>query len=269
MQPIDPASIALAATRITRIVHDVGPILGIVAFVGLALLAFFLFQDAREVRRLREWAGRAPERAAEATDAQLATAEAREQAAAGPPPGWRERQVERVHAAREAIARRFGPAWREVDRRSPIDARILAVLLIAVIAAAVVTKGFGLIGGGTTHHGRADAALRPSSIRVAVLNGTQESGVGAVPGLASSVAHDVVKPAGYRTGPITNASGSFATTVIMYGQHDAPAAKALATAVEPKLGHTPVQPITGSTRSVAGKAELALVIGLDDSRFGG
>jgi LytR cell envelope-related transcriptional attenuator len=252
-----------------KIVDKGGPILGIVAFVGLAVLAFVIFQDAREVRRLREWAGRAPERAAEAIEAQLATAEAREQATAGPPPTWRERQARRLRDLREAAGRRFGPTWSEIDRRSPVDPRILVVILVLAIAAAgVVTKGFGLVGGGTSGHRHGATAERPSSVRVAVLNGTQETGTTAVPNLASHVAHEVVKPAGYLAGPITNAAGSFATTVIMYAPHHAGTARALATAVQPKLGRTPVQPMTGSTRSVAGKADLALVIGLDDAQFG-
>ena len=266
MPPFEPAAIALTTSKI---VDKVGPILGIVAFVGLAVLAFLVFQDAREVRRLREWAGRAPERAAEAIEAQLATAAAREEAGAEPLPNWRARQVERLRAARAALARRLGPGWREVNRRSPVDPRILVVaLVIAVVAAAVVTKGFGLIGGETASHGRADLAEGPSSVQVAVLNGTQETGVAAVPNLASHVAHQVVKPAGYRAGPITNAPGSFATTVIMFAPRYAAAARELATAVKSKLGRTPVQPMTGSTRSAAGKADLALVIGLDDARFG-
>src|SRR5215213_6634125 len=57
-------------------IESIGPVLGIVAFVGLAVLAFLLFQQARDIRRLREWAGRAPERAEEAADAVQAAAEA-------------------------------------------------------------------------------------------------------------------------------------------------------------------------------------------------
>ena len=45
------------------LLERIGPYLGIAAFLGLAVLAFLIFQQAREIRRLREWAGRAPERA--------------------------------------------------------------------------------------------------------------------------------------------------------------------------------------------------------------
>ena len=57
------------------VIEDIGPILGIVAFLGFAILALLIVLQAREVRRLREWAGRAPERAVEADDASLAASE--------------------------------------------------------------------------------------------------------------------------------------------------------------------------------------------------
>jgi len=47
------------------LVERVGAYVGFAAFLGLAILALLYFSQARDVRRLREWAGRAPERAAE------------------------------------------------------------------------------------------------------------------------------------------------------------------------------------------------------------
>ena len=46
-------------------VEKYGAYVGIGAFFGLAILSLLYFAQAREVKRLREWAGRAPERAAE------------------------------------------------------------------------------------------------------------------------------------------------------------------------------------------------------------
>ena len=46
-------------------VEKYGTYVGIAAFFGLAVLTLLYFAQAREVKRLREWAGRAPERAAE------------------------------------------------------------------------------------------------------------------------------------------------------------------------------------------------------------
>ena len=46
-------------------VEKYGVYVGIAAFFGLAVLSLLYFAQARELKRLREWAGRAPERAAE------------------------------------------------------------------------------------------------------------------------------------------------------------------------------------------------------------
>src|SRR5947208_11000771 len=46
-------------------VEKYGSYVGIAAFFGLAILSLLYFAQAREVKRLREWAGRAPERAQE------------------------------------------------------------------------------------------------------------------------------------------------------------------------------------------------------------
>src|SRR5689334_17479643 len=43
-------------------VEKYGAYVGIASFLGLALLSVLYFSQAREVRRLRDWAGRAPER---------------------------------------------------------------------------------------------------------------------------------------------------------------------------------------------------------------
>lgn len=47
------------------ILVNIGAIAGFAAIVGLAVLAMLYFSQARDVRRLREWAGREPERAGE------------------------------------------------------------------------------------------------------------------------------------------------------------------------------------------------------------
>ena len=250
-------------------IESIGPLLGIVAFLGLAILAFLLFQQARDVRRLREWAGRAPERAREAADAVQATAEASRGEVAGaertpPGEGPPARGLRgRLRGAREWVATAIGTGFASVHRRLPIDGRyLLAAAVVAVVAAGVLTSGFGLFGGNApqsrnTHQG---STRKPT---VAVLNGTS------VPGLAARVGRKVVKAAGYRTGTITNAGSSFSGTVIMFTSGHEAQAKALATAVKPELGGTPTQGMTAEVRARAGGAPLALGLGLDDSRFQG
>jgi hypothetical protein len=55
----------LLAFSVEDQVEKYGAYVGIAAFFGLAILSLLYFAQAREVKRLREWAGRAPERAAE------------------------------------------------------------------------------------------------------------------------------------------------------------------------------------------------------------
>jgi hypothetical protein len=242
-------------------IESIGPVLGIVAFVGLAILAFLLFQQARDIRRLREWAGRAPERASEAAEAVQAAADASrngegaEESEAGEGP-----QAGRLRSAWDRFAFAARDRFAAIDRRLPVDGRyLIALLVVAVVAVAVVTSGFGLVGGG----GGKDRHAKKKLPTVAVVNGTSVSG------LAATVEDKVVKPAGYKPGPVGNATTSVGATVVEYTSGMRSDAEALAKAVKPKLGDTPVQPMTSDTSDVAGKVELALVLGPDDAGFGG
>ena len=58
-------SAALAAFSLQKEIEHYGAYAGIAAVFGLGILSLLYFAQAREVKRLREWAGRAPERAAE------------------------------------------------------------------------------------------------------------------------------------------------------------------------------------------------------------
>ena len=61
-------------------VEKYGAYVGLAAFLGLAVLSLLYFAQARELKRLRDWAGRAPERAAELQERVVAQAEAALQA---------------------------------------------------------------------------------------------------------------------------------------------------------------------------------------------
>jgi len=243
-------------------IESIGPILGIVAFVGLATLAFLLFQQARDIRRLREWAGRAPERAQEAAQAVQATAEAsRGEAQAGEESAVEEPpRLGRLAAAWARAADPVTARLARAERRLPVDGRyILAAALVAAVAAGVLTSGFGVLGGEDGKHRKHGGSSKPA---VAVLNGT------AVPGLAARVDRQVVRATGYKTGAVTDAGSSFASTVVMFAPGHEAQAKALARAIKSKLGETPTQGMTTDVKARAGDAPLALGLGLDDSRFG-
>jgi len=253
------------------LIERIGPYLGIVAFLGLAILAFLIFQQAREVRRLREWAGRAPERADEAAEASLAAAEARGEvveAETEAGPGRLAVIFERVRSA--AVA-----AWQAVDRNAPVDPRyLLGFLLAALIAAGVLTSGFGLIGEDEGRGGAGKGQKREKKPEVAVLNATQtvdpDTGVEiqGVRDLAARVAERVVEEVGYEAGRETNAASGADQTVVMFDEvGDEAAAEEFAAQIDEQLGETPVEPMSQEVRERARGAPLALVVGADDEGF--
>ena len=97
----------LLALSLQDQVEKYGSYVGIAAFFGLAILSLLYFAQAREVKRLREWAGRAPERAREVEEAALAAAEA----------------ARRRPGARCRAAGPGRPARRRHRRRSPLRHR--------------------------------------------------------------------------------------------------------------------------------------------------
>jgi hypothetical protein len=246
-----------------HILESIGPILGVVAFVGLAALAFLLFQQARDLRRLREWAGRAPERAQEAAEAVQAVAEAsRSEAEAGEAAA--EEEATRQGRLGAAWARVKGPVSGRVaalDRRLPVDGRyVLGAVALAVVAAGALTSGFGVLGGSDGKHHDQGSSRKP---HVAVLNGT------GVSGLAALVGKQVVEDAGYKTGTVANAGSSIEKTLVMFAPGHEPQAKKLSKAIKPKLGDTPAKAMTKEIAAIANGAPLALGVGLDDAQFGG
>ncbi len=129
------------------LIEDIGPILGIVAFLGFAILALLIVLQAREVRRLREWAGRAPERARRGRRGSARRKRRRPEREGRPRGGAREALAD-CRVRESASATRSGPKWDELDRRSPVDPRLVlgGLLIGADRRRASLTSGFGLVG---------------------------------------------------------------------------------------------------------------------------
>ncbi len=72
------------AVTLSNLIEKGGAYAGIAAFFGLAVLAVLFFAQARELKRLREWAGRAPERAQELEQRVVEQAEAARRVRAEP-----------------------------------------------------------------------------------------------------------------------------------------------------------------------------------------
>ena len=75
-----------ALLKVNEDLKTIGALAGFAAIPGLAVLSLLYFGQAREVRRLREWAGRAPERATELEQRVTADAARRVQAQPAPRP---------------------------------------------------------------------------------------------------------------------------------------------------------------------------------------
>lgn len=251
--------------------EEIGAILGFLAFAGLAVLTFLTFQQARHVRRLREWAGRAPERAA-ATELRV------EDVPAGAGERPREEPEDTGPGRLEVARERFAERWAEVDRRMPVDPRLLlGGLLAIVLGVGIATSGFGLLGddepasrasgAGKQASGSGDGGDRttekPKPPRVAVLNGTAAPGGVGVPGIAERVSEDV-DAAGFRVGAVENA-GSFPASVVMYKGDAQSDAEKLASEISTLLGETAVVEMTPEVEEIAGGSEIALVVGQDDA----
>lgn len=262
--------------------EEIAALLGFVAFVGLAVLVFLTFQQGRHLRRLRDWAGRAPERAA------LLAARGEQE---GDPESEGEEigeeELEGVHVVEPGRLAVFAAGvrerWSEVDRRLPVEPRLLFGGLAAIVlGVGIATGGFGLFGGDSASTERASGGngkggsggnraegnqgeKQSQATEVAVLNGTAPPGGTGVAGIADRLTADV-EGAGFEVGKVDNA-GSFTTSTVMWnGSPEAEAeAEELAAALEPVLGTTTVAEMSVEVQTLADGAEVALVIGQDDA----
>jgi hypothetical protein len=254
--------------------EEIGALLGFVAFAGLAVLVFLTFQQARHLRRLRDWAGRAPERAA----ALVAREEEQE---------LEEVDEERVRAVLEGEPGRLSRArdsladrWADVDRRLPVEPKLLFGGLAAIVLGiGIATGGFGVLGGGDDGSERASGRegggqnQRGPGNRgggggggtpeVAVLNGTAPPGGTGVAGVAERVSGEV-EGAGFEVGAVDNAD-SFASSTVMWTGDAEDDAEQLAGSLEGLLGPTAVVEMTPEIEALAGGADLALIVGQDDA----
>ncbi|HEX6602590.1 MAG TPA: LytR C-terminal domain-containing protein [Solirubrobacterales bacterium] len=263
------------------LIHDVGAYAGIAAFIGLAVLSLLYFAQARDVRRLREWAGSAPERDAEMLgvtsgvaaerDAELQRIEEerrrREQAqqAEAKATAYRETRRQRREAGLpeqtrwERFQARFGvgpaavegPSWRSIA---------LIALAVIVLGGGVAVAALAVFGGGNGGKGSSthQAQLRPSDVEVAVLNGT------AVPGLAARFG-DQVEHKGFKLGAVTNSNSSFSKSVVEYRNGFKPEAAK----VSKELGIDKVRPMSADIAQVSAGASVSVVIGDDKAAAAG
>jgi hypothetical protein len=263
-----------------ELIKEIGAFAGLVAFLGLAVLALLSFAQGRDIRRLREWAGSAPERDAERKETTSAAAseraeemrkldEARE--AERRAADLREHRRERREAGlpeltrTERLRERFGAGDTAASggmRRRLGDPRylvaIFVVLLVAAAGVAFVVLGGSDDGGGGKGGKPASRSLKPSEIEVTVLNGT------AVDGLAGTYG-DMVERKGFELGAVTNSRSSFTDSVVMFSQGNGREAHRVASSLEISR----VRPMNSEIASLSAGAPVAVVIGEDNASTAG
>lgn len=254
-----------------ELIKDIGAFAGLAAFLGLAVLALLSFTQGRDIRRLREWAGSAPERDAERKEATSAAAAERAEELRR----LEEERTAEQEALRGERRRRREAGLPELTRgerlrqglakgRSRLaEPRYLVglfvVFLIAVGGGAyLVTQGSDDAGGNGGGAGNQAAKVRPSEIEVTVLNGT------AVPGLAATYG-DMVEGKGFELGAVTNSSTSFVDSVVMFEPGKAREAHRVADA----LDISQVRAITSDIALDSGGAPVSVIVGEDNAATAG
>jgi hypothetical protein len=236
-----------------EIVQEVGAAAGVAAVVGLGVLSALYFSQAREVKRLREWAGRAPERSGRGVTALPG------RAAGVPSPAHPQTAATASGApASRAVPEQTVtiPPRRSQPRYSRIGTRYVAVGLLVLGGAAAygVTQLTGDDGGDNSNKPKRNgAAVEPGNVTVAVLNGTT------VPGLAAMLS-DQIAAAGFKKGTINDYSDKqLAESVVQY----APGHQAAAKAVSRMVGIGQRAPATDDSRALAGDATVIVIAGTD------
>jgi hypothetical protein len=254
-----------------ELIKQIGAFAGLAAFLGLAVLAMLAFSQGRDLRRLREWAGSAPERDSERKESTSEAASKRAEelraledarTAERDALGQREERRRRRDAGlpeltrRERLSEGFSSFGSRIAEPRYLVLIFVVVLLVAGGVAYLVTQGSNSADG---KGGKAKSAktTKPSEIEVTVLNGT------AVPGLAATFG-DKVEGKGFQLGAVTNSSTSFADSVVMFERGHAPEARKVAGA----LGISQVRLMTPEIESVSGDASVSVIVGEDNAATG-
>ncbi len=250
-----------------NLIKEIGAFAGLAAFLGLTVLALLSFTHGRDIRRLREWAGSAPERDAERKESTSAAAAQRaeelrklEEARTAEHQAASLREERRRR--REAGLSEYTRMERFQDRFSGLaerlaEPRYLVAVFVAVIAigggiAYAALHGFGGSGKG------ADAGPKPGDVEVTVLNGT------AVPGLAARYGAKIDRR-GFKLGAVTNSASSFPSSVVMFRRGHKPEARI----VGRDVGIGKLQLMTPTVASASAGAPVSVIVGEDNASSSG
>jgi hypothetical protein len=252
-------------------IERIGSFAGLASFLGLAVFALLLFAHGRDIRRLRDWAGSAPEREAERMEATQNIAAQRaeelrelEESRTAEHQAIEHREVRRQRREEglpeltrgERLRERFSGFGETLSRPALLIVLfVVFILVVGGVAYAVLNTGGSSAGkGGSSGKQAAATAAKPGEIEVAVLNGTS------VPGLAATFG-DKVEKKGFELGAVTNSSASFESSVVMFKQGRKPEAKEVAK----DLQITKLEPMSSEVAQVSGEANVSVIVGEDNA----
>ncbi len=251
-----------------RLIEQIGSFAGLAAFLGLGVLALLSFTQGRDIRRLRDWAGSAPERDAERKEATSTIAAQRAEelraleesrTAEHQAVGRREERRRRREAGEPEVTRRerLGESFSGLGERLARPRALIAIFVVMLLVVGGVA--YALLGGSdesaTGKSGKQAAAkTKPAEIEVAVLNGT------ATPNLAATYGNKVERK-GFKLGAITNSSTSFEESVVMYTRGHKTEAKKVAK----QLGIDKLQLMVPEIKEASGGANVSVVVGEDNA----
>jgi hypothetical protein len=249
-------------------VERIGSFAGLASFLGLGIFALLLFAHGRDIRRLRDWAGSAPEREAERkeTTSTIAAQRAEELRALEETRTAEHEAVESREIRRQrrdeglpelTRGERVRESFSSFGDRLSQPLVLVAIFVVAVLIAAGVVYAI-TSGGSEGAKGNSSAntakAIKPAEIEVAVLNGTSVAGLAATFG-------EKIENKGFEPGRVTNSSETFEKSVVMFKPGHEPEAKLVAKRISiPK-----VEPISGEIAKAAQKADVAVVVGEDNA----
>jgi hypothetical protein len=251
-----------------ELLERIGSYVGLASFLGLAILALLYFSQARDVRRLRDWAGRAPERAAE-----MERPATQEPATHVPPALPASQHSLPPTPLSEAAVRKRKPLHERIRNVHIPQARYVALTVASLLVLGGAAYGaVELIsndeggetasstkqnrdrdGGGNDRSERQAANVDPADVTVAVLNGTT------VQGLAAKIGEEV-RANGFAIGVIGNAARiDQSRSEVLYRRGQGAAARAVAN----RLGIRSVNQVDSVNAEIAGSFDAVVLVGAD------
>lgn len=252
-------------------IEQIGAFAGLAAFLGLGVLALLSFTHGRDIRRLRDWAGSAPERDAERKESTSTVAAQRaeelrelEQARTAEREAIEEREERRKR--REAGLPELTRGERVRQGASRFGERLAEprwlALLFVVMVVAIGGGAYLLLSGDDETSGkqskRAVTKIKPGEIEVTVLNGTSVAGLAATYG-------DKVEGKGFGLGAVSNTEQPFEASVVMFERGHKPEAKKVAK----QLQISELELMSPEVKTAAEGATVAVVVGEDNAAAAG